>query len=301
MAQLEKRGHYLSVSKVKTTIIKQKIRNPAANILAHLYAYILFVIYVAPVILVILFSFTNSATIARRQLSIYSFTLDNYINVFTRPSAYRPITVSIIFSFIASAAVILLILVVCRVITKYKNKLSTVIEYAFMIPWLLPAVLIALGLITTFNQPRWFMMNQVLTGTMAIMVLGYLIIRIPFTLRITRAAFFALDDTLEDAAKNLGASSFYTFFRVILPIILPSVLAIFALNFNSLMQDFDMSVFLYHPLYMPLGVQIQNLTEDAATGDNTAITFVYAVIMMVVSTVALYIVYGRGSNAADKQ
>jgi len=297
LAQLEKRGHYLSVSKVKTTIVKQKIRNPVVNALVHVYAYVLFIIYVAPVITVILFSFTDAPSIARRELTLSSFTLENYINVFTTPRSYRPITVSVMYSFVAAFAVAILILIVCRVITKYKNRISVFIEYSLMIPWLLPNVLIALGLITTFNQPRWFMMNQVLTGTMGIMVLGYLVIRIPFTLRITRAAFFALDNTLEDAAKNLGANTFYTFFRIILPIVLPSVLAVFALNFNGLLTDFDMSVFLYHPLNMPLGVQIQNLTmADTAAADNTAITFVYAVLMMVVSGAVLYLVYGRGAR-----
>ncbi|MCL2226902.1 MAG: iron ABC transporter permease [Oscillospiraceae bacterium] len=298
LSRLEKRGHYLSASKVKTSIVKQKIHNPVVNVLVHVYAYFMFVVYVAPVVLIILFSFTNSATIGRGQLSFSAFTFENYVNVFSRVSSYRPILVSVGFSLAASIAVAVVVIVVCRMITKHKNRLSTVIEYGFMIPWLLPAVLVALGLITTFNQPRWFMMNRVLTGTMIIMVIGYMIIRIPFTLRITRAAFFALDDALEDAARNLGAKSLYTFFRVILPIILPSVLAIFALNFSQLMQDFDMSVFLYHPLNMPLAVQIQTLTEEAAA-DNTAITFVYAVLMMVVSTVVLYLVYGRGSKVRE--
>ena len=77
------------------------------------------------------------------------------------------------------------------------------------------------------------------------------------------------------------------------------MLAIFALNFNSLLQEFDMSVLMFHPLYMPLGVQIQNLTEDAAIGDNRAITFVYAVLIMVISTIVLYVVYGRGSKRLE--
>lgn len=186
-------------------------------------------------------------------------------------------------------------LLVCRMITKYKGKLNAFIEYAFMIPWLLPTTLISLSLITTFSRPRWFMYNQALTGTMAIMVIGYLIIRIPFTLRMTRAAFFAVDETLEDAAKSLGAKSFYTFFRVIFPVILPSVMAVFALNFNALLTEFDMSAFLFHPLTRPLGVAIRQLTEEGAA-DNTALTFVYAVLMMLVSAIVLYSVYGRSAR-----
>ena len=109
----------------------------------------------------------------------------------------------------------------------------------------------------------------------------------------TKASFFSIDDTLEDAAKNLGASSMHTFFKIILPIILPSVLAVFALNFNSLLTDYDLSVFLYHPLYQPLGVFIKNLTDSQTVVDNTTMTFVYSVIVMIISSITLYLVYGR--------
>jgi len=190
---------------------------------------------------------------------------------------------------------------VCRLITKHKSKLTTVVEYAFMIPWLLPTVLIALGFVSTFNRPQWFMFNQALTNTTWIMVLGYLVICIPFTLRMTRAAFFSIDDTLEDAAKNLGASTYYTFFRIIMPVILPSVLAIFALNFNSLLAEFDMSIFMHNPLAVPLGVEIQSLTTADGGGDGAALVFVYSVIMMAVGALVLYLVYGRNSSNISRE
>ena len=118
----------------------------------------------------------------------------------------------------------------------------------------------------------------------------------------TKAAFFSLDDSLEDAAKNLGARTSYTFFRVLLPVIMPTVLAIFALNFNSLLGDYDMSVFLYHPLNQTLGVYIKSLPDSQTNADNTALPFVYAVLMMIISGVVLYFVYGRGnSDKFDKQ
>lgn len=295
LSWLEKRGHYLSVSKVKSELVKQPIKNPILNGFAHIYAYTLFFIYVAPVVLIVLFSFTDAATIATGRLSLSAFTLDNYRAVFTNVSAYQPLITSTIYSFLASLAVIVLVIFLCRIITKHKNKFTALLEYTIMIPWLLPTTLIALGLIVTFSQPQWFMGNQVLTGTMGVMVIGYIIISIPFTFRMIRASFFSLDNGLEEAAKNLGAKSYYTFFRIILPTILPSVLAIFALNFNSLLTEFDMSVFLFHPLHTPLGVEIRNLTTETA-GDGTALTFVYSVIMMAVSAVVLYLAYGRGDR-----
>ncbi len=298
LTHIERKGHYMSVSKVKTRIVKQKIHNPLARVLAHVYAYVLFVIYVIPVVLVILFSFTDAATIASRKLSLSAFTIRNYASIFQRQSAYKPFLVSIAYSALAAFFVAIIVLMACKIIQKRRYPmLSDALEYSLLVPWLLPTTLIAIGFITTYNSKHFYMFNKVLTGTSVIMLLGYVIIKLPFTLRMTKAAFFSLDDSLEDAAKNLGAKPMYTFFRVMLPIIMPTVLAIAALNFNALLSDYDMSVFLYHPLNQPLGVYIKQLTDAQTNADNTAITFVYAVMMMIISTVVLYLVYGRGGNS----
>ena len=300
MTQIEKRGHYMSVSKVKTKIVKQKITNPVLNVLAHVYAYVLFVIYVLPVVLIVLFSFTDSKSIGTLTLS--SFTLENYKYLLQSLSNYRPFVVSIVYSALAAVIVGVIVVVACRYIQKHKKARSaSVLEYSLMIPWLLPTTMIALGLMMAFNVRRPYMFNQVLTGTMVILLIGYVIIKLPFTMRMTKAAFFSLDDALEDASKNLGAGEMYTFRRVIFPVILPTVMAIAALNFNALISDYDMSAFLYHPLNPTLGVQIKSLTNDMNNPNGMALTFVYAVLMMIISAVVLYLVYGRGGRDNMKE
>lgn len=301
MIAIERRGNYMSVSKVKTTIVKQKIRNPIINVLVHIYAYVLFLIYVTPVVLVILFSFTDAATIASHKLTWDSFTLKNYLSIFQKASAYKPFMVSIVYSSVAAVAVAIIVLIACRIIHKRQSRLAPALEYGLLIPWLLPTTLMALGLITTYNRPQAWMFNKVLTGTSLIMMIGYIIMKIPFTLRMTKAAFFSLDDSLEDAGRNLGAKPLYTFLRVQLPVVMPTVLAILALNFNGLLGDYDMSVFLYHPLNQPLGVYIKSLTNSETNADNAALTFVYAVLMMIISSVVLYLVYGRGDKTEVKK
>ena len=138
--------------------------------------------------------------------------------------------------------------------------------------------------------------NIVLTGTLSLLLIAYVIEKIPFTLRILKAAFYSFDSSLEDAAKNLGAKPAYTFIRIIIPIVLPTTLAILALNFNSLLADYDLTVFLYHPLFQPLGIVIRNNTDPTASVDAQALNFVYSVILMVISAIVIYFVYGRGSN-----
>lgn len=299
LSWLERRGHYLSVSKTKTTLKKQTIHHPFFNVLAHVYAYALFVIYMAPVVLITLFSFTNASAITRRQITFSDLTLENYLHVLTNARSSRPIMVSLILSIAAAVIVAVFITFVCRVITKNKGFFSYLLEYGLMIPWLLPSVLIAVGLTITFRYPQWFMGNQVLIGTAAIMLLGYMIIRIPFTLRMTRAAFFGVDETLEEAAKNLGAGPLRTFMKIVLPVLMPSIMAIFALNVNALLTEFELSVFLFTPLNVPLGVEIRNLIQETSN-DNTALTLVYAVFTMIASAFMIHIAYGRNQFKENK-
>ena len=103
-----------------------------------------------------------------------------------------------------------------------------------------------------------------------------------------RAAFFSVEDALEEAAKSMGASTFYTFRKVVLPIILPSALAIGALNFNALLMDYDLSVFLYHPLLEPLGIVVMKNTAVEADMEAKAMIYVYSVTLMIISSLVIY-------------
>lgn len=294
--RFEKNGNYISVSKVKSEIKKQKINNKFANVTVHVFAYLLFIIYALPVIAIVIFSFTDSYSITTSTLSLEHFTWRNYAMLFTRTSDLKPYLVSIFYSASSAFIVVVLALIVSRILHKYKNRLSTALEYFMLIPWLLPSTLIALGLIITYDSPKLILLNTVLTGTIWILLIAFVIVQIPFTLRMLRAAFFSIDHSLEDASRNLGAGAFYTFRRVLLPIILPSTLAVFALNFNGHLADYDITVFLYHPLFEPLGVVIKNSSSEEVKGDAKAIVLVYSVILMMISTITLYLVYGRKSK-----
>jgi iron(III) transport system permease protein len=297
MIQFEKRGNYMSVSKVKSALVKQKINNKFANVVVHIIGYVLFLIYITPVALILLFSFTDARSISTSTITWDSFTLENYARLFTSMSALKPYLVSVLYAAAGSIGVVALALYASRILHKYKNsKLALALEYSLLIPWILPSTLIAIGLVMAFNIPRLIVGNTVLTGTHWIVILGYVIIHIPFTMRMVKASFFSLDNNLEDAARNMGARPFYTFRRVLLPIVLPSTLAVLALNFIKILDDYDLTVFLYHPVYQTLGVVIKNSTDAEAGIIARAMTLVYSVVLMVMSGITMYFVYGRGSK-----
>ncbi len=301
MNRVEKGGNYISISKVKTRIVKQKIHNKSFNILVHVISYALFLVYIAPMVMVILFSFTNSVAISKVELSFKDFTLKNYLNLFALKGAIEPYVVSIVYSLSAAIIVVIICLIASRIIHKSDSKISTALEFSLLIPWLLPSTLIALGLIMTYDLPQPIMFNQVLIGTPFLMFYAYIIVKLPFSLRMLKAAFFSVDESLEEAAKSMGASTFRTFIKIILPILAPTVMAVIALAFISLLADYDLSVFLYHPSYKPLGIVIKAATDEESTRDAKAMMFVYSVVLMIMSTATIYFVYGRSfDKTADK-
>ena len=301
MNRVERKGNYISISKTKEKMHKQKLRNPTANIIAHILAYGMFIIYMLPICFVVLFSFCDALSIKTSTLRLSSFTLKNYIALFTKQDAFRPYLVSIVYSVAAAVIAGLICVVAARLVLKSKRKIDSFFEYGLLIPWLLPTTFIALGLMFTYDSPRFLVGNKVLIGSIWIMLIAYVVVKLPFSFRMIRAAFFGVEDSLEEAARTMGAKPVYTLFKVILPVILPTVMSVAALNFNALLSDYDLSVFLYSPKYQPLGVIIKAASDEGVNENAQAMALVYSVVLMILCGLALYLTQGGGTQAIRKK
>ena len=322
----ERKGHYLSVSKTKAKLVKQKINSQFWNIAAHVYAYILFIIYMTPVVMIVLFSFQNYPAIRSKMLNIKDWTLINYFGtenyeymtsrgrlrtrigsisgVFSNSDAVGGIRLSFIMSAIAAALACVIVVLAVSYIFKHRNKLrAAVTESCLLFPWLLPTILICYSFRIFFNRDVWYVFGNNLywrENVRILIVMAYTVTKLPFALRMIKAAFYAIDDELEDAAKNLGASPAYTFLKVKLPIILPSVLAVFALNFNALFTEYDMGATFQSSYGKTYAMIIQNMTmEEGREGYNVNASgrrCASTVFIMIVSGIILYLVYGVGAR-----
>lgn len=327
LSSYERKGHYLSVSKTKAKLVKQKISNPVANVLAHIYAYILFVIYMTPVVMIVLFSFQSYKAIRMKALDLSEFTLINYFGtqdyeyltnrgayklrkgsisgVFSNDATLGGIKLSFALSAIAALLACIIVVVACNYIFKHRKGVSGVaLEYSLLFPWLLPTILICYSYRTFFNSESVFYVGgnnlYYAQNVRLLIILAYTVTKLPFSLRMIKASFYAIDEELEDAAKNLGSSGLRTFLKVKLPIILPSVLAVFALNFNALFTEYDMSATFASSYGTTYAMVIQSMCAEEglygynvnASGRRCAST----VFIMIVSGIILYLVYGVGSR-----
>ena len=327
LSAYERRGHYLSVSKTKAKLQKQKINNPVANVIAHIYAYVLFIIYMTPVVMIIVFSFQTYSAIRQKKLDLSQWTLINFFGredyqyltsrgkyktrvgsisgVFSNEATLGGIKISFLLSALAAALACVIVVVACNYIFNKKHKKSGVLlEYMLLFPWLLPTILICYSYRTYFNSEAvWYVGNRNLyymENVRFLIVMAYTVTKLPFSLRMIKASFYSIDEELEDAARNLGAGSLRTFLQVKLPIILPSVLAVFALNFNALFTEYDMSATFASKYGTSYAMVIQAMCAEEglygyninASGRRCAST----VFIMIVSGIILYLVYGVGSR-----
>ena len=325
LSSYERKGHYLSVSKTKAKLQKQKITNPVANVLAHIYAYVLFIIYMTPVVMIVIFSFQTFSAVRMRKLDLSQWTLVNYFGkqdysyltsrgtykvregsisgVFSNEATLSGIQTSFVMSVIAAALACVIVVIACNYIFKHK-KTGTILEYALLFPWLLPTILICYSYRTFFNSSDvWYVFGQNLyyaDRVRILIVIAYTVVKLPFSLRMIKASFYAIDEELEDAARNLGSGPVRTFLKVKLPIILPSVLAVFALNFNALFTEYDMSATFASTYGTTYAMVIQSMCREEglygynvnASGRRCAST----VFIMLVSGLILYLVYGVGAR-----
>ena len=327
LSSYERKGHYLSVSKTKAKLVKQKITNPIGNVLAHIYAYILFIIYMTPVVMIVIFSFQTYGAIRMKRIDFGAWTMLNYIGerdyayltsrgtykiregsisgLFSNDTTMAGIKLSFIMSAIAAALACIIVVVACNYIFKNRKKISGVaLEYSLLFPWLLPTILICYSYRTFFNSESVFYVGGTNLyygeNVRLLIVLAYTVVKLPFSLRMIKASFYAIDEELEDAAKNLGSSPFWTFLKVKLPIILPSVLAVFALNFNALFTEYDMSATFASSYGVSYAMVIQSMcVEEGMYGYNVNASgrrCASTVFIMVVSGIILYLVYGVGSR-----
>ena len=100
-----------------------------------------------------------------------------------------------------------------------------------------------------------------LTGSMAGLVFGHILITIPWTVRLIAANLIGIDRAIEEAAMNLGADRLRTLLKVTLPVIRPGVVAAALFSFVVSFGNLELSLFLVSPGDTTLPIAILQYLE----------------------------------------
>ena len=96
------------------------------------------------------------------------------------------------------------------------------------------------------------------------LVIGHVVVTLPYVVRSVAAVLAGLDRSLEEAAKGLGAGPFTAARLVTLPLIKPGVIAGAVFTFILSFDNVVVSIFLTTPRLVPLPIQIYNYVESSA-------------------------------------
>jgi iron(III) transport system permease protein len=155
-------------------------------------------------------------------------------------------------------------------------------DIAVMLPWALPGTVVAISLITAFANPSVFAFGKVLVGTFAIVPLAYFVRFSPLVFQSTTASIAQVDTGIEEAARSLGATWWYAFSRVVLPLLSRGITAGALLAFVNGVGEFVASILLYTPQYRPLSIAINDELYYANYGTAASYGVVQVVLVLIV-------------------
>lgn len=134
-------------------------------------------------------------------------------------------------------------------------------------PLLLPTIIIGLALLLVFSRIG-------LLATFLGLVMGHSLVALPFVVRIVLTAIRGIPPVLEEAAATLGATRFRILYRVILPLMIPGLIAAAALAFLASFDEVVITLFLVGPQMSTLPVEIFHYVQYRADPQLSALSVV---------------------------
>jgi len=204
------------------------------RILLTLVAFIVAFAAMLPQFTVIVTSFLKT----RGPLFVAGFSLDSYRQIGFKLS--KNIMNTFLFSSIAIVLMILLGLLLSYIVVRRTSKLAPFLDASAMFPYVIPGAVIGIGLVTAFNKPP-----LLLTGTMAILIVSYIIRKLPFVLRSSTAILQQIDPSIEEASISLGVPPMRTFFKTTAILMIPGLISGGILSWVSTINELSSTLILY--------------------------------------------------------
>jgi spermidine/putrescine transport system permease protein len=192
------------------------------------------VFMILPLLLVILFSF-NAAALTSFPLT--GFTLDWYVKLFANDSFWPALANSLI---VAAAVALLSVtagLLAAMGLSRMEGRTPLLLLDILAIPMMLPSLVIGIALLSYFVRVLSFPLG------LPAVILGQLVVIVPFVVAILHARLSSFDWSLVESARDLGATPLTAFATITLPIIRPSAVGAALIALALSLDDFVITFF----------------------------------------------------------
>ncbi len=264
------------------------MRRRGLRVAAGLYVALIFLFLYLPIGILVLFSFNRS-----RLSTVWTgFTLDWYRELFSDYAIWLATSNSLIVG-LASALISTIIgTMAAFALHRYSFRGKALFESLLQLPIVIPEIVMGVSLLAFFvliNMPL-----GVHTVTIA-----HVAFNISFVTVVVRARLYSFDTTLEEAAMDLGANRWQTFFRVTLPLIAPGVLAGFLIALTLSLDDFIIAFFTAGVGSTTLPMQVYSMMRFGVTPKVNALSTLILAVVIAIGVIGQFAL--RGKKERDPQ
>lgn len=247
--------------------------------LLGLHTWLTYIFLYAPIVILVLFSFTTDTFGVRWT----GFTLDWYLRLArdTRMinATVNTLWVAMVATIISTVCGTLLALAMERYRFRGRNGMDALLY----LPIVIPEIVMALALLAFFSFA--FGLLESLTGIKLRMniwtvIVSHVAFCISFVVVVVRASLKGFDLRLEEAGADLGANPQTIFWRITLPLIMPGVIGGALLAFTLSLDDFIISFFTVGPGTNLLPVEVYGRVKRAITPSINAISTIMLLVSM---------------------
>jgi len=250
------RGHYATGARRSAPAIEV---SPALRRLGAMYCWIVVGAALVPFAAVVLISFLQF----KGPVLQYGLSLDNFSQLFQR--SYRPLTNTLLLATLAAVGATLIGVPIGYVAVRHRSRLSALLDAVATSPFAVAGTVLGIGLVMAFSTGF-----LILTGTWLIMVLAYMVRRLPFSVRSSSAILHQIDPSLEEASINLGVPPLLTFLHVTVPLMLGGIVGGLVLTFVTVASELSATVVLYSGPWTTMTVAMFQALEGTSPGVASA-------------------------------
>lgn len=231
------------------------------NILSHVFVYIIVGLAIIPQITVICTSFLKT----KGSMFVKGFSLDSYKTVLSRLST--EILNTYVYGLIAIVIIVVLGMFVSYVSVRRKSALTNLLDTIIMVPYIIPGSVLGITLLLAFNKKP-----ILLSGSAIIIIVAFIIRRLPYTLRSSAAILYQISPSIEEASISLGYSQAKTFFKVTSRMMMPGVIAGAILSWITVITELSSQVILYTGNTRTMSVAVYTEVIRASYGTAAALS-----------------------------
>ncbi len=204
-----------------------------------------------------------------------TITIKHYIEAVKQSWSY--IKDSLILSAIATPITGILGMLIAYILVRKQFIGKSLFDITSMLTFAVPGTVVGIGYILAFNEPP-----LLLTGTASIIILLLIFRNAPVGIRAGVTALQQIDPAIEEASANLGASSFRTFFQVVLPLISPAFFSGLTYSFVRSMTAISAVIFVVSGKWNLVTIAILGFVENSYLSRASAMCMLLVVFIMIV-------------------